>query len=687
MATGQNVKYQITAEDRFSRVFSQLKSDLTSSAGLMGRFASAAGGAFLPLTAVATVAAGAGLALQRLASDIDALNDAADATGDSIENISALDGLARRNGASLQVVVRTVEQLNAQLRTGKADSPVARALKAIGIEARELEGASATEQLQRISKALAGYGDSTAKVRVQQTLFGSNLREIAPFLKDMAEDGQLVARVTSEQAAQAERFSKELSRLTAELTDTGRAVALGLLPQINELFAIVRGGTGLLDSSLAVPLQAVAVLGANVGFVLRGVGTQLGGLMAQAAAVASLDFSGALYIGVQMRADAKAAREEFDRLERRLLQIGQVPKASYSNEGRNARQPLGDVTFGAKQIDVDARKVTEAERLLETLRKQTSQYDKLGAAAKLAYDIQHGGIEGLTPALERELRALAQRVDEMSLGAIRDPLAGWKQEFLRSEKEAYAMLDRFAAEAQTRLGSAITDPQADQRHAFLRSEKDAYDEIDAYIKGTAATANKEFERLLETVEGFASGTTEAFLDMVEGADGSFSRLFKSFKRDLLRALIQDPIRDTMRGVVKDIRTELSKLDGADSPIKALFDLLRGGAEGFGNAIGSLFGSFFGTGSGFTGRASGGGVRAGELVRWQEHGREWFVPNQDGTVVTAAQMNGMGGMSFAPTTVVNVNGDVSPATVSLVRRMLDDRDARNMRSMRHGRAGA
>lgn len=66
-------------------------------------------------------------------------------------------------------------------------------------------------------------------------------------------------------------------------------------------------------------LETVAVLGVNVAYVLEATGRELGGLAAQAAAVARLDFSGALTIGRLMKADAAAARAEVDRLTASIL--------------------------------------------------------------------------------------------------------------------------------------------------------------------------------------------------------------------------------------------------------------------------------------------------------------------------------------------------------------------------------
>lgn len=58
--------------------------------------------------------------------------------------------------------------------------------------------------------------------------------------------------------------------------------------------------------------QTLSVLGRNVAFVFKAVGTEVGGIGAQIAAVARGDFAGAAAIGDMMKADAEQRRRELD---------------------------------------------------------------------------------------------------------------------------------------------------------------------------------------------------------------------------------------------------------------------------------------------------------------------------------------------------------------------------------------
>lgn len=85
--------------------------------------------------------------------------------------------------------------------------------------------------------------------------------------------------------------------------------------------------------SIATVFETVTVLGANVAYVIKGIGTEIGGLAAQAAAAARLDFSGAAEIGRLMKADAEKARADVDALSSRILNARRLSQIAASGEG------------------------------------------------------------------------------------------------------------------------------------------------------------------------------------------------------------------------------------------------------------------------------------------------------------------------------------------------------------------
>lgn len=225
--------------------FAQFQDSLNRIEAQGASAASRIGSAFGAVTKVAGalgvgVAAGALVGgLRNITEQIDAFNDAADATGASVEVLSGLDEVARRNGGSLDDVSAAITKLN-QALGAKADSEQAKALAAIGLSADELRAKDPGTALKEVADALATYENNGQKARVMQDLFGKSAGQLAPLLGDIAEAGELNVRVTAQQAEEAARFQKAISRLEADLNSAGRAIGLTLVPALNNLIERMR---------------------------------------------------------------------------------------------------------------------------------------------------------------------------------------------------------------------------------------------------------------------------------------------------------------------------------------------------------------------------------------------------------------------------------------------------------------
>lgn len=92
----------------------------------------------------------------------------------------------------------------------------------------------------------------------------------------------------------------------------------------------------VLHQTLTAIFETVAVLGTNVFYVLTQVGKEMGGLAAQAVAVAHGDFAGATAISKQMKIDAEADRKAVD--EKSAAIVGAAKKAQDAQESQAAAQ-------------------------------------------------------------------------------------------------------------------------------------------------------------------------------------------------------------------------------------------------------------------------------------------------------------------------------------------------------------
>lgn len=219
-----------------------LQAGLNKAVGLAEGAAGRIEGSFSALKSIApTVLAGFSVAAvagftRQVVNGLDELNDAADATGSSIEKLSALEDIAARNGTAFGVVTDAVVRFNKALADAKQGSEGARIFEQLGLSVEELKRLDPAEAFQRTAIALSRWADDGNKARAVQELFGKSLKEVAPLLKDVADKGQLVATVTTEQARAAEALNKEWSALKKNSEDLARVLAGPLITGFNSLF-------------------------------------------------------------------------------------------------------------------------------------------------------------------------------------------------------------------------------------------------------------------------------------------------------------------------------------------------------------------------------------------------------------------------------------------------------------------
>lgn len=230
-----DTKIVLTAADRTAAAFASAARNLQSLGQRALSVDSILGGLGV------TLSAGAAFAwAKNVANGIDALNDLKDATGASVENLSALEDVAARTGTSFDTVGTSLTKFNSMLKDAKPGSDAEAALRALNLNIKELQQLDPAEALRQTAVALAGFADDGNKARLVQELFGKSVREVAPFLKDLAEQGRLAATVTTQQAEEAEKFNKQIFSLQKNILDLSRYLAGDLITSLNAAAAAMR---------------------------------------------------------------------------------------------------------------------------------------------------------------------------------------------------------------------------------------------------------------------------------------------------------------------------------------------------------------------------------------------------------------------------------------------------------------
>lgn len=230
-----DAKILLTAEDRTRAAFASVE---RSFAGLQGAAVSISN-SLAALGGVAGVGA-LGLLAKNAIGAMAALDDFAEATGTTVEAADKLYQIARISGVELGTLQGIVLQLNKALfLSDEKDSAAAKALDAIGLSADDLRRKSPDEALRVIAGRLREFEDGASKSAVTLAVFGKRAGEVAPLLNDIASAGEVAARVTAEQAAQAEKLTKEWNALAVQAESVGIAIANRIVPAFNTLIDTV----------------------------------------------------------------------------------------------------------------------------------------------------------------------------------------------------------------------------------------------------------------------------------------------------------------------------------------------------------------------------------------------------------------------------------------------------------------
>lgn len=607
------------------------------------------GDSFKSIAAAAGLTVGiAGFAgMVRSAVDgIDALNDLSDATGASIENLSALEDAAARTGTQMSTVGDAIVKLNQQLADTSPRSAASQALKAIGLDAEELRRLDPAESLLQVAQALQGFADDGNKARLVQELFGKSVREVAPLLKDLAEQGQLNATVTREQAEEADRFNRQLAQLSKLSTDAAREISGPLVGAINTLLERVKKDG--VFAALFTPTETGRAID-QANDLARSITVVTDRLLRAETLAQNLELPGA--VRQKWAADAAALRTQLEGLQRQAFSVTEglkgPPPDEYGNEGRRgafrptlpALKPIAGLAKPDRPISRPDTFDDEVTRSLASLIAQTDTV-KLAEITAQFQKLEQLAAAGLDPKIVEDLRRLLTPADRGDVGPpISDEL-----------ERVNALL---AQTDSARLAEA-------QRTITLLN-----DELSRTDAGSA-----RFVQLQEAILGAQDQLTElagTFPELKKQADDIGKDLGLTFSSAFEDAVVEGKkLGDVLRGLGDDLLRLFVR--------KSLTEPLVGAVTGFNWAglfsgiLGSAKGNVFDGAGRVTAFASGGIVTGptpftyggGKLGVMGEAGTEGIFPlkrGPDGKLGVAAYgMGGGGGVTIHQT--INVAAGAS-----------------------------
>ena len=223
------VQVVIAAEDRTRAAIESAKAGLEGLQGSVGNLKAVFAGLAASLAGLTVV--GQFKSFVEAAANMD---DLAEKTGASVEKLSALAGVAKISGVSLDTVESALVRLAKGLAGADEESKGAgNALAALGLKAEELKKLDTADALKIVADRLAEYKDGAGKTALAIDLLGKSGAQALPYLKDLAETQNLQARLTAEQAAQAENLEKNLKRLQASTSGAWKEFSAAILPVVD----------------------------------------------------------------------------------------------------------------------------------------------------------------------------------------------------------------------------------------------------------------------------------------------------------------------------------------------------------------------------------------------------------------------------------------------------------------------
>jgi hypothetical protein len=510
-------KIVLTAVDKTSAAFASATANLRS----LGERALSVTGVLGGLGV--SLSAGAALAWVKTITDgVDALNDLSDATGSSIENISALEDVAARTGTSMDAVGAALTKFNMLLKDAKPGSDAEAAMKALNLNIKELQALDPAEALRRTAVALSGFADDGNKARLVQELFGKSVKQVAPFLKDLAEKGALVATVTTEQAKAAEAFNKEIFSLQKNVTDLGRSLAGPLVESLNATAEAFRRskkeGKDFLESvwdRYTSNVKDFKAGGGNLGPFSLGEDRRPKFLIDYAA---------------QNESAAEKAR-----LQRRPTVS--LPDAPGGGKAKPADKAIASAT-------------NELQAYLQTLEKTYEKTQELSAVETARLRIGENLTRTSSVLVQQQIMGLAEQIDlTKKLNAEQEErIKIGRQAAIDSGVDNTAYQDQLARLLESTPGAELERARADlilltQEFEAGRLSEEKYLEA---VTARAGITTRELEKTTSIADELGLSFSSAFEDAIVGGKG-LSSVIKGLGDDILRITIRKSITEPLSG--------------------------------------------------------------------------------------------------------------------------------------------
>lgn len=173
---------------------------------------------------------------QSTLESVAALDDLSEKSALSVETLSKLQEVTRIGGTSLSDAAEVASKfaVKVALAAGGNEALIAR-FKQLKISIDDLKSKSFDELFVKFATNIADAPDKTNALAVAVKLSSRAAADALPFFNDLAEKGLGLAKVTTEQAAAAEKVQKQFRELTREAAELQQELLIKLLPALQKI--------------------------------------------------------------------------------------------------------------------------------------------------------------------------------------------------------------------------------------------------------------------------------------------------------------------------------------------------------------------------------------------------------------------------------------------------------------------
>ena len=624
-------KLSIDLEARLTK----LESDLKQATALADKAASQMQASFKGLALTFTGLAGA-LSVGAIKGVFDRyvegaanLQKLAIVAGTTTENMSGLAAVAKLSGTDVDQLSGGMVRLSAALSKSDDEAKGAgRAFAALQLDPAKLRTMDTAKALQEVAGAFSKVEDGSSKTALAVSIFGKAGAQLLPYLKELADSGGLVTKITTEQGIAAKEYEQNLKRLEVAQGAVAKTIASEVLPAastfvktlaelISNTDGVASAAKGLArDGSIRAWADAGAVGIANLIDALQlakrlviEIATpieRLGRNIYNVGAIAGIGGgSGTIEEKTQALAALKKESESyFAALDKRLENNRKTPdlfsdklNAAFGRQTTDrflsGKAALNEIEHPTKRKvvfapDPDAggsgrtkaaKAIDDGQRLVEQLRDRIRGMETLTELEKLESEIQDGKYKTATPRNLEIARGYAVEID--ALKKVQEESAKAKQEFMAMSAEGARIFEESrtpieALDARIEHLNELLNRGAISIETFGRAAQKAGEEFQAIKKPLDEMDQFAIQAARNIQDAFAEFLFDPF---AKGTESMLQGFGNAIKRMIANAVAAD--------LAKRLFGDLSKVDGVGGLVGKGLDWLKGAIP---SANGNVFDS-------------------------------------------------------------------------------------------------